>query len=143
MRNRTEPAEPNRTEPVEFRNRPELDEETNRTEPDRATTRPKNESRTALNRKKQLPNRTKPNRSNFEYDRTETNRTEPISCCKYQIMRCVLLTPLYPNRTDELLKLGLRPLPAPQSDIKHVYSNLLYICIYIERERERDIDIDR
>ena len=56
MRNRTEPAEPNRT--VEFQNRPETDVEPNRTEMSRTR-----------------PNRVEPGNIVF--------RTEPIPSCYY------------------------------------------------------------
>ena len=75
----TEPSRPNRTEPGNFRRRPELDAETNRTEPDRATTRPKSAGWSALNREMYFsePNRTEPNRLIFERqvrNRNESNR---------------------------------------------------------------------
>ena len=60
IRNRTEPAESNRTEPNNFWNRPGPDAETNRTEPDRATIRkPQAEPRRTGNLI--CPNRTQPN----------------------------------------------------------------------------------
>ena len=72
IRNRTGPAEPNRT--VSFRNRPEPDAEPNRTEPDRATTRPKNAGRTASNRETFVP---EPNRADELLMSPEPKRLEP------------------------------------------------------------------
>ena len=59
MRNQTEPAESNRTEPF---NSGTDRNQTRNPEPDRATACPKNASRTASNRKNTFPNRTEPNR---------------------------------------------------------------------------------
>ena len=72
IRNRTEPAEANPTESLNFgtgRNRTRGTEpnrtEPNRTEPNRATTRPKNAGRTVSNRERYFP---------------ELNLTEPMNC---------------------------------------------------------------
>ena len=86
---RTEPAEPNRTEPFNFgsgRNRTQ-----NRTEPDRATTRPKSAGRTASNR----IFRTEPNRTEylFEKSRTETNRTEPVPSWSMHLSSAHMVVP--------------------------------------------------
>ena len=74
VRDRTEPAEPNRTK--QFRNRPEPDAQTNRTEPDRATTHPKSAGRTASNRERHFsePNRTKLTNFRKVRNRNESNR---------------------------------------------------------------------
>ena len=76
VRNRTEPAEPNRTV-IQFWKRPEPDAEPNRTEMDRATTRPKSAGRTASNREIAFsePKRTKPMNSRQVRNRNESNRT--------------------------------------------------------------------
>ena len=77
LRNRSQPAEPNRTEAFDFgtgRNRTR-----NRTEPDRATTRLKNAGRTSSNRGNAFsePNRTDKFLKSPEPSRTEPNRFLP------------------------------------------------------------------
>ena len=85
IRNRTEPAEPNRTAPNRLIPEPAGTDrngrgtEPNRTEPDRTTTGPKSTGRTASNREEYLskPNRTEPNR-NYEFSKSpEPKRIEP------------------------------------------------------------------
>ena len=85
--NRTEPAEPNRTEPFNLeRARAGRGNEPNRTGPNHDAS--KSAGRTASNRDKYLsePNRTEPNRLNFKIYGTETNRTVP-SCVMYIILK--------------------------------------------------------
>ena len=81
MRNRTEPAEPNRTEPFNSgtrRNRMQNPTEPNRTEPRRVRKTQAEPRRTGKNT---FPNRTEPNRLTFEKSGTETNRIEPCPSC--------------------------------------------------------------
>ena len=78
MGNRTEPAEPNRTEPLNSgtgRNRTRKRTEPNRTEPWHVR---KMQAEPHRNRKHIFPNWTEPNRLLLEKSRTETNRTELV-----------------------------------------------------------------
>ena len=74
--NRTEPAEPNGTEP--FNSRTGRNRTRNRTEPERATTSPKNAGRTG---KTICPNPTEPKQWIFEQAGAEANRAEPVPSC--------------------------------------------------------------
>ena len=81
IRNRTEPAEPNRTEPFNSgtgRNRTRNRTEANRTEPRRVRKTQAEPRRTGENT---FPNRTEPNR--LVWSGTETNRTEPCPSWYY------------------------------------------------------------
>ena len=88
IRNRTEPAEPNRAETFDSgtdRNRTQ-----NRTEPDRRRVR-KTKAQPRRTGKCSVPNRTESNRLILEKSGTETNRTEPvpswIKCFEYQLFQ--------------------------------------------------------
>ena len=76
--NRTEPAEPNRTEPCNFgtgRNRTRNRTEPNRTEPRRL--QKKTQAELCLTGKTNCPNRTKPNRTDESRESPEPKRIEP------------------------------------------------------------------
>ena len=97
-RNQSEPAEPNRTEPLHsgtalFRNRMRKRTEANRKEPRRV--RQKKTSRTASNRDNLS---FEPNRIVFNNYGTDTNRTEPVPSCYLLSLPTATRTSLFSYR---------------------------------------------
>ena len=93
--NRTEPAEPNGTEPFNSgtgRNRTRKRTEPDRTEPRRVRKTQAEPRRTG---EQVFPNRTEPNPSIFEQSGTETNRTEPVP---FRFLRRARRPPAAPQR---------------------------------------------